>query len=331
MKKLIILFFAINLIAFAQEINKTYFSLSPKGFINSWLLRGPFQNDDKKLRDDDYLKSSGGELNAYPMESILKDIGTDKKLQSQEKWYLVYSESYIINLLSYYTLTSKVAAYALCYVESEKEQTVKFKFGSDDGVKLFLNGKQLHDNGEQRGVVIDNDIVNAQLNKGMNTLLLKIDQGGGDWGFCLRILGENDEQLKNIKIAMPGSYSNDELLKTALSSFNINTILTKGYDPNSEKANKFSQSEFFVVITSEIGIPMNVDQPVKLKLVMLNNSNQVVEEFYKKEVPSISNFTEDKVIFSPKNLEPGQYIIRLIVLDKNDSEILNKENVVFWN
>ena len=62
--------------------------------------------------------------------------------------------------------------------------------GSDDSVKVWLNGELVHQNWTTRGVGIDNDRVPVTFKKGMNQLVLKIQNQGGPWGFCCRLLEE---------------------------------------------------------------------------------------------------------------------------------------------
>ena len=57
-------------------------------------------------------------------------------------------------------------------------------FGSDDGVKAWLNGEIVHASNEIRGVTPDQEKVKVSLKKGANLLMLKITQGGADWSFC---------------------------------------------------------------------------------------------------------------------------------------------------
>ena len=57
--------------------------------------------------------------------------------------------------------------------------------------KIWLNGELVHENWVSRGVTIDNDRVPVTFQKGMNQLILKIqNQGGGPWGFCCQMLEE---------------------------------------------------------------------------------------------------------------------------------------------
>ncbi len=58
--------------------------------------------------------------------------------------------------------------------------------GSDDGLRVWLNGKEILTNKITRGVVPDSDRVTVDLPVGDSTLLLKVVNGGGIGGFYFR-------------------------------------------------------------------------------------------------------------------------------------------------
>ena len=59
--------------------------------------------------------------------------------------------------------------------------------GSDDGVTVWLDGKRIHRNPAERGVTPDQDKVAVEFKAGRHVLVLRVDQGRGGWGFCLRL------------------------------------------------------------------------------------------------------------------------------------------------
>jgi hypothetical protein len=59
--------------------------------------------------------------------------------------------------------------------------------GSDDGVKVWLNGELVHNNHAHRGLTLDQDRVRVKLRKGINWLLVKVENGGGDWALAVRV------------------------------------------------------------------------------------------------------------------------------------------------
>lgn len=94
------------------------------------------------------------------------------------------------NLIEIFGARSDCFVYALTCLESPLAQRAEIRLGSDDGVRVWLNGQVVWDNLQAaRGVVVDQDRFPIQLRAGQNVLLVKVTQGGGDWGFCLRLAG----------------------------------------------------------------------------------------------------------------------------------------------
>ena len=56
-------------------------------------------------------------------------------------------------------------------------------------------GAILHSNNVIRALTLDQDVVDARLEKRRNTILLKITRGGGEWEFTLRIADRQDKPL----------------------------------------------------------------------------------------------------------------------------------------
>ncbi len=91
-------------------------------------------------------------------------------------------------------------AYVRTWVRSEKEQPGRVEFGTDDGNKLWVNGKLVHAN-EAGGAATPGEYkVNVSLREGCNTLLLKITQDTGPWEFCLAIRKPDGEMLEGLKV-----------------------------------------------------------------------------------------------------------------------------------
>ena len=91
------------------------------------------------------------------------------------------------------------AAYLRTKVWSEKEQKVRLEMGSDDGIKVWLNGQLVHANNATRGVNPGEDKADLTLKQGWNTLMLKVTQGGGEWSVCVRIRKLDGSKLDGLK------------------------------------------------------------------------------------------------------------------------------------
>lgn len=75
------------------------------------------------------------------------------------------------------------------WIEFESPQKLQawLGIGSDDGLKIWHNGKLIHDKWVRRISRIDDDIVPLELSEGRNTLLVKIQNAWGDWSFVSRL------------------------------------------------------------------------------------------------------------------------------------------------
>jgi len=71
-----------------------------------------------------------------------------------------------------------------------EDRTATLGIGSDDGVKVWLNGELVHQKWLYREVVPDTDQVRVKFRKGTNQLVVKVQNALGPWGFCCRLLKE---------------------------------------------------------------------------------------------------------------------------------------------
>ncbi len=159
-----------------EEIRGQYFT--------DWLLCGPFTNIKNAGRKQDYLKNAGGESGINPREgdACLSQDGSNKK------WITFHSpQNAVIDLNAVYSKNKEVIAYAFCIIESKRQRSVKASFGSNDGIQVFLNGEIIFDKSVKRSIQVDEEGVNLHLKKGLNHILLKIDQNKGGWGFSFRL------------------------------------------------------------------------------------------------------------------------------------------------
>ena len=78
-------------------------------------------------------------------------------------------------------------------------QAVIFELGSDDGIKLLVNGEVTHANNIDRGVAPGEDRVKAKLHQGWNDLLAKITQNGGGCGMSLRITSTAGSEVSGLR------------------------------------------------------------------------------------------------------------------------------------
>ncbi len=74
-------------------------------------------------------------------------------------------------------------AYAFTGVHVPVDTRAVLHLGSDDGVKVWLNGELIHTHNIHRGSAPGQDVIPLDLKAGRNVFLLKISNDDGGWGF----------------------------------------------------------------------------------------------------------------------------------------------------
>ncbi len=165
----------------AQEFGLVGLSISPSQphFMSEWNLIGPFTAPDMS-----YL------LIPYPPENS-SDLSQSfpGKGGKQVKWQRASSlSSGFVPLQSLFQSNEQAIVYGLAYVYSPEKRSTSLLIGSDDGVRLWLNEEMVHSNPAYRGAYPDQDRIPVQLRKGWNSVLVKVLQGAGGWGFYVRFV-----------------------------------------------------------------------------------------------------------------------------------------------
>ena len=84
-------------------------------------------------------------------------------------------------------------------VFSPKAQDALIYVGTDDGVKVFINGKFVHGVNAGRGVT-EEDRVEIKLNEGWNDVLIKDNNWTGGYAAKARIRSASDTPLEGLKV-----------------------------------------------------------------------------------------------------------------------------------
>jgi hypothetical protein len=93
---------------------------------------------------------------------------------------------------------NEAVAYLHSMVWSEADQKTILLIGSDDGIKVWINDKIIHQKNAQRGASPAQDTAHAELVKGWNKLLMKITNGDGGWGAFARFTDMQGKPLAGI-------------------------------------------------------------------------------------------------------------------------------------
>ena len=149
-----------------------------KQFSSGWLCAGPYRQDGK----------SGRELFDVAFAPEQPNLGP-------VNWRGLSG----VADLSGVTAGDNCVVYLKTRVFMPTAQPVIFEIGSDDGIKLWVNGEVTHTNNTDRGVVPGQDRVKTSLRKGWNDLLAKITQNGGGCGLSLRITATDGSDIPDLR------------------------------------------------------------------------------------------------------------------------------------
>jgi hypothetical protein len=78
------------------------------------------------------------------------------------------------------------ATRALGVVKSRGEARLRMLTGSDDSLRVWINGALVLERPVLRGASPDQDRTDVVLRDGENRILVEVGNGGGDWAFFLR-------------------------------------------------------------------------------------------------------------------------------------------------
>ena len=88
-------------------------------------------------------------------------------------------------------------AYAIINARSKKSVNgATARVGSDDSVKVWVNGKQVHANAVNRGAQDFQDTFNVNIKSGDNVIMVKVCECGGGWSMFFGIQADLEYNLK---------------------------------------------------------------------------------------------------------------------------------------
>ncbi|MCK4659186.1 MAG: DUF5110 domain-containing protein [Phycisphaerae bacterium] len=171
--------------------------------INRWWVVGPFSAEFKTGLDQ-----------VFPPEQKIDLQATYKGVKDQKiGWRKVgreitpgadFTEEFFVRLNEVFSgHHHNAVCYALTYLHAPVDTDATLAFGTDDGVVIWLNGEEIHRHQVGRAYQSKQDRIPVRLKKGSNSLLLKISQWGGDWGFCVHVEDAEGQPLTSVKPISP--------------------------------------------------------------------------------------------------------------------------------
>jgi alpha-galactosidase len=174
-----------------KDLRKSWDAAAAKAgeeYLNDWQVIGPFESgkanqislDFKTPVDDDIAKRTDGSLDTTATyKAGGKTLKWKKATASKKNGFVDFSKE--IGPVEW------CVGYAYAELESIHAREAVLRCGSDDGIKIWINGKVVHKNETMRGYTPDSDEAAIQLKSGINRIVVKLTNGASGWGFGIAI------------------------------------------------------------------------------------------------------------------------------------------------
>jgi CubicO group peptidase (beta-lactamase class C family) len=184
-------------------------------YFQHWLVAGPFQdNTGGETAEAQIRKRFEAEKTPIQLDKS-KSFEAAKEGTVTRPWVVADAVGDVVNLDQLFGNIDFAAAYALCEIVADAAQPALLTFGSDDAIRVWLNGTLVHDNWALRGHTKDDDVVPVQLVKGSNQLLVKVQDMQYGWQFSARILAPADIQKQFVLACGNGDFEKYETYQKA--------------------------------------------------------------------------------------------------------------------
>lgn len=155
-------------------------------YIHIWEVSGPYlkkQTPGEILLDIPFPPENETDKNVYWQKMPMGESGFSQHIIQLDK---LFSQNNCV-------------AYLRTNIWSPEERPGILELGSDDGIKVWLNGKVIHQNNVKRGLNPGEDIVKIQLKQGWNSCLMKITQATGGWEATAVLLDSTNSTMKDVE------------------------------------------------------------------------------------------------------------------------------------
>jgi CubicO group peptidase (beta-lactamase class C family) len=229
--------------------------------MTQWLILGPvpvFAEDSASKEKEEQRKA----FDTSPF-SVRRFRATVKIGEKEYKWASLASEDEIIDLIQMFEKKKYMTAYVWARIRMAEEKRILLAIGSDDAVKVWLNGELVHENWVKRACTRDSDLVPVTFSKGQNHLVLKIQNGLGEWAFSCRQLGSQAMTERLISSVRTGHLDPVKILLEH--GANVNRKIGPGV--TALHMAKIAGREDTVKFLVEQGADVDIEMPSKEKII----------------------------------------------------------------
>jgi len=162
-----------------QELRASWDAAQKEGHeddLLSWRVLGPFALD----------KAEGEISTSWVAADADEEIFASGEHKSGWRETIANKKGYV-NLGRAIGNHDNAVAYAYTELESVHARETILKCGSDDGIKIWINGTVVHENDTRRGYTEKEDEAPIRLEEGVNRILVKITNAIHGWGFGVAV------------------------------------------------------------------------------------------------------------------------------------------------
>lgn len=191
-----------------------FFTSSGQPLATQYLILGPFPVEEGVEKPDDQQKKAAFQQELLSPENlpvVKEGMGLMHMGQSYQWLKAELKDSYL-DLDKFYNKHDYVYAYAYAELDMPEASKRLVGIGSDDAIRIWLNGELVHDNFALRPHKANDDVIELSFKKGKNQLLVKVLDDRYDWGFSLQFLQLSDLNSLLYEAARDGQMDEANLL-----------------------------------------------------------------------------------------------------------------------
>ena len=157
----------------------------PPGYIAHWWLAGTMRNRKDEMLDTMYTPETGVDL-AKPFKAGGRNYRWKKILAHPEG---------LVDLLVEFGRRNNAGAYLYAEITVDDPADAQLLVGSDESFVAWVNGKEVGRFAGRRKFKPGTDKLDVSLDLGVNKILLKSLQGGGEWVVAAQLVGDDGKPL----------------------------------------------------------------------------------------------------------------------------------------
>jgi len=149
------------------------------GFLRDWIVCGPLAETrlDAPALPEDFI--------AYP--GLVAAGGAWLPIEAEPRGR--------VDLRSRFPDAETGTALLFTFLKTPKDGTYRLRIGSDDAVRVEVDGRTIHRRDVRRSWSADQDTVAVRLSAGWHRLLVRVVEYGGDWGASVRVADADNRPL----------------------------------------------------------------------------------------------------------------------------------------